>query len=127
MAEHRLQNRRILVVEDDYFLATDLEEELTEAGATVVGPAPTVEAALALIERTALLAGATLDVNLGGELVYPVVDRLMTEGVPFLLTTGYSERDIPARYAAAPRAEKPVYPRVVASTLARMMSATEAS
>lgn len=127
MPEYCLQNRRILVVEDDYFLATDLEEELTEAGAVVVGPAPTIEAALALIERTASLDGATLDINLGGELVYPVADRLTAEGVPFLLTTGYSERDIPARYAAAPRAEKPVDPRAVASTLARMMRATEAS
>lgn len=123
MADRRLQDRRILIVEDEYFLATELEQELTEAGAIVLGPAASVRNALALIEENDALDGAMLDVNLGGELVFPVADRLMAMGVPFALTTGYKEQDILARYAHAPRVGKPVEPRAVADVLVRMLEA----
>jgi DNA-binding NarL/FixJ family response regulator len=39
---------RILIVEDDFFVALDLEAGLTDAGMKVVGPARTAEEAVAL-------------------------------------------------------------------------------
>lgn len=122
MAERRLHDRRILVVEDEYLLAMDLEERLAEAGAIVVGPAPRVTAALALIEQTASLDGAVLDVNLGGELVFPVADELMAKGIPFLLATGYSGDEIPERYALIPRLTKPAAPQDIMSELAQTLT-----
>ena len=124
MADRSLQDRRILVVEDEYYLATELEQELSEAGAVVVGPVPSVKAAVGLIERTPSLDGAVLDVNLGGEAVFPVVDRLMARDVPFLFVTGYGEQGIPASYRHAPCLEKPTEPRVIVRTLARLVPAT---
>lgn len=121
MTDSRAQDRRILVVEDEYYLATELERELTEAGAVVVGPVASVEGALALIGQGPALDGAVLDVNLGGEWAYPVADELMARGVPFVLATGYDERDIPARYAHAPRIGKPVGRRALADVLTRML------
>jgi DNA-binding NtrC family response regulator len=123
MADHSLRDRHILVVEDEYFLATELEQELSEAGAVVVGPIPSVKDAIGLIERTPSLDGAVLDMNLGGDPVFPVADKLMVEGVPFLFVTGYSELAVPAPYDHAPRLEKPTEQRAVLGALAQMLKA----
>lgn len=118
-----LRGLRILVVEDEYLLAMDLERELRDAGAEVVGPAASVAAALRLIDGDHVLDGALLDVNLGGEPIFPVADALLGRGVPVVLTTGYDARAIPVRYADVPRCEKPVDVRRVARTLGRLVAA----
>jgi DNA-binding response OmpR family regulator len=59
-----------------------------------VGPAASVGEALRLIETAAADGGlnaAVLDINLNGEAVKPVADRLAALGVPFLFATGYGE------------------------------------
>ena len=63
------QGRRILVVEDDFLVALDMEEQLEAAGATVVGPVPSIKDALGLMAIAPGLDAAMLDVNLGRELV----------------------------------------------------------
>jgi len=71
-----------------------VEGELRDAGAEVVGPAPTVADALRLVEVAAKdgrLSAAVLDVNLQGRAVAPVADRLAALGVPFVFATGYGE------------------------------------
>ena len=82
-----LSGRRILVVEDEYLIAIEMERWLQEAGAEVAGPVPDTKRALALIEMEPLDA-AVLDVHLNGEPVYPVADRLTERGVPYLFATG---------------------------------------
>lgn len=104
-----LEGKRLLVVEDEYLIASELAWTLEDAGAEVVGPAGTVEDALSLVEREGdRLDGALLDVNLRGERVFPVAEALATRKVPFVLTTGYDETTIPPAYAGVPRCEKPV-------------------
>ena len=107
VAEGQLAGRRILVVEDDFFVADSLALYLRWRGAEVVGPAPTVEAALGLIDG-ARLDGAVLDVKLRGNYVYPVADALTARGVRFVFATGYGAEAIPNRYAGAPRGTKPI-------------------
>lgn len=121
MTDDGLQDRRILIVEDEYLLAFELKETLVDAGAVVVGPVPSVTKALALVEQTHELDGAILDFNLGGELVFPVADQLIARGVPFMFITGYDERDIPAPYERAPCVGKPVEPRHLARALTRLL------
>ena len=82
-----LSGRRILVVEDEYLIAIEMERWLQEAGAEVAGPVSDTERALALIETEALDA-AVLDVHLNGEPAYVVADRLTERGVPYLFATG---------------------------------------
>ena len=103
-----LQGRRVLVVEDEYMLAEDLREALESQGAEVVGPVPTVAEALDLLRREPAPHMAILDINLGGEMVYPVADALRARGIPFLFATGYEPWSILEAYADVPRMEKPV-------------------
>jgi DNA-binding LytR/AlgR family response regulator len=104
-----LAGKRLLVVEDEYMIASDLTWTLEDAGAEVVGPAATVADALELVEKNGLrLDGAVLDINVGDERVYPVADALARLDVPFVLSTGYDETAIPPAYADIPRCEKPV-------------------
>lgn len=112
-----MTGRRILVVEDEYLIAWVLEQDLAEAGATVLGPVGSVPEALELVAREAAVDGAILDVNVGGDQVYPVADALRARRVPFVLVTGYDERVIPARFRDAPRVEKPADTEVIARAL----------
>lgn len=101
-----LTGRRILIVEDDYFIASDLKRMLTRAEAKVVGPVGDIAAGLALIEREPLDA-AILDVNLDGVPSYPLADRLAAAGVPHAFVTGYDGWSLPDDYRETPRITKP--------------------
>ncbi len=88
---HRLC--RILLVEDEFLLAMELEDMLRQAGYDVVGPARDVSAALRLL-RAERPDGAILDVNLAGEWVTPVAEVLRAMLVPFILASGYGAEDL---------------------------------
>lgn len=99
---------RVLIVEDDFFIAEDVAEAFRDRRATVLGPVAGVEAALALVEAFPGPDAAVLDLNLGSAMSFPVADALMRRGVPFVFTTGYDASAIPPRYRSVPRCEKPV-------------------
>ena len=108
MSDTTLRGCRVLVVEDEYMIADEFCIELEEAGAVVIGPTGTVEETFRVIDTTPKLDGAVLDVNLGGTMSFAVADRLVTDGVPFIFTTGYDASVIPDHFAHVPRCEKPV-------------------
>jgi DNA-binding response OmpR family regulator len=112
-----LSGRRLLVVEDEYFLAADLAQALSADGAEVIGPVADVDGALDLLDDTDQLDGAVLDLNLQGEMAFPVADALMERRIPFLFSTGYDQSAIPPRFADAPRCEKPVKVTAIAKAL----------
>lgn len=114
-----LSRRRVLVVEDEYLLAAEICGELAAAGAQVVGPAATVAAALRLLDGDATLDAAILDVNLGGEFVFPVADVLRARGVPFVFCTGYDDWALPSLHRGTPRCEKPVALDAISDVLFR--------
>ena len=101
-----LAGRRVLVVEDEALVAMLVGDSLEEAGATIVGPAATVAEALALIEDGALDA-AVLDVNLQGQRMTQVADRLAGMKVPFVIATGYGYDCEIGDHADAPMLQKP--------------------
>lgn len=112
-----LRGRRVLIVEDEWFLADDAARALDAAGAEVVGLACDEAAALALLaaKRPDL---AVVDVNLGDGASFRVADALAAAGVPFVFATGYDGATVPSAHAGAPRLEKPYDPRRLAALLA---------
>ena len=121
MSSADLQGCRVLVVEDEYMLAEDLRSDLDEAGAIVLGPVGKLKQALDLIGAEERIDGAVLDVNLGGEKVYPVADQLIRRGVPIIFTTGYDASAIPACYSQIARCEKPVNINKVAAAIGKLI------
>ncbi len=103
-----LQGRRILVVEDDYVLAEDLRRELEALGAEVQGPVPSTEGALDVLRSGPVADAVLLDLNLGGEIAFPVAEALQERGILFAFTTGYDAWTIPGAYAHVARFDKPV-------------------
>ena len=103
-----LRGRRILLVEDEMMVAWLLSDMLEEIGCRVVGPVVSVAQALDVIGREALDA-ALVDVNLNGELSYPVADALKALAVPFLFSTGYDRSRLREDYRHLPMLQKPYH------------------
>ncbi|MCX2721189.1 response regulator [Roseibium salinum] len=99
--------RRVLVVEDSLLIAMDMESLVGDCGCRVVGPVADVASGLE-VARQHELDGALLDINLGDERVWPVAELLDQQGVPFVLTTGYSSSEIPPRFGDREVLQKPV-------------------
>lgn len=97
--------RGVLVVEDEYILAADVARFLASLGYAIVGPVPTVERALALIDRQPPDA-AVLDIQLEEERSYPVADRLAGLGVPFVFRTAHMEDALPPHLRGRPLLSK---------------------
>ena len=123
MADDTLRGLHVLVVEDEYMLAEDLRTSLEDAGVEIVGPVGRLQAALDAIRSAPELDAAVVDVNLGGEMAYPVADLLRERGVPFVFATGYDDSMIPPRFSGVARCEKPVDFHKVVGALERAMHA----
>ena len=119
MTEPTLRGCKILVVEDEYLLADDIRNELADQGATVLGPAATLEQGLALLQENQPVNAAILDVNLRGKSVFPLADELLGRNVPFVFTTGYDASTIPDRFQQVTRCEKPVHMAQVLQAIGR--------
>jgi CheY-like chemotaxis protein len=103
----RKPGKRVLLVEDESLVAMMMGEALRELGYSVVGPCVTTAEAAATIDSTDVNA-AILDVNLDGELVYPVAELLAAREIPFAFITGYGEDSLSPRYANVPVLQKPI-------------------
>ena len=110
--------KRVLILEDEYFIASDLSDALQRAGAEIVGPFNRAPPALAAIE-TQVPDSAVVDINLAGELNYDVADALAAHRVPFVIASGYDRTMVPARHADAPYCQKPVTTRDLLQVLAQ--------
>lgn len=121
MTKHKpLQGKSILLVEDEYFIADDMVRAFKARGASIVGPAGTVAGAMKLLGGNRRVDAAVLDVNLQGEMVFPVADALSERGIRFIFVTGYERVSIPEKYAAVVRCEKPIHPDQVLEELTRV-------
>jgi CheY-like chemotaxis protein len=103
-----LKGRRLLVVEDEAMIAMSIVEMLGSLGCVVVDVASNLHRGLAIAcNETVPLDAAVLDINLGGEQVYPVAERLRTRGVPFMFSTGYGQNGRAPSFAHVPTLNKP--------------------
>ena len=119
-AKPELAGKRILVVEDSPVVAPFTADVLGELGCEVVGPAPNMAAARELIE-SAQLDAALMDVHIRGERVFPLCDLLDSKGVPFILTSGYADWQMPDKLHKRPRLQKPYTLAQVEKALAMLL------
>lgn len=120
-AEDSVGTRRILVVEDEVLLALTLEDYLVAAGWTVVGPYSDLRTGMSAANRETFDV-ALLDVNLNGEMVFPLAEALLARRVPLVLLTGYSELNLPPHLRSVPRLAKPCEERTLVTFLDRIAS-----
>ncbi len=114
-----LEDLHVLLVEDVFLTAFRLKTIVEQFGCAVIGPAPSVEDALDLIEQTRCNS-ALLDINLGEESVEPVARRLLALEIPFVFITGYASppRDSPL-FRERPRLLKPLDPQLLKRVMRR--------
>lgn len=117
---------RVLIVEDEFYQAEDLAQELRDQGAEVVGPVGTVEAAAGVVEEAGF-DFAVIDMDLHGLTAAPIADRLLEQGVQFVIATGYDGAALPDRFGALPRIEKPCDPAALVSHVAAARGLARAS
>lgn len=118
----KLAGARILVVEDEFYLANDLADALRAQGAEVIGPAPTAEMAEQLIAHDRPDC-AILDLNLRGSRSVALAEALDRQGIRYLVLSGYDASAIPPSCAGAPYLEKPATSDAVTEAVSKLIGA----
>lgn len=116
-----LPDRRILLVEDEMMVAGMVRRMLTELGYAVVGPATAVDEAMKMVDDGGIDA-AILDINLNGEMSYPVADALNSRGIPFVFSTGYDGDDLPNGHLGSALLKKPFRRSGLAGAVAGLLN-----
>ena len=117
--QHPLSGCRVLIVEDEYFLAADLQAALKSLGANVIALVGDLDEALDLLANGGFDI-AVVDINLRGRLAYSIAERLQQRRIPFVFVTGYSADMISAQFADVIRWEKPFEQQELLKDLVRL-------
>lgn len=115
-----LGGKRVLVVEDDFYLATDAVTTINAAGGTVVACTGDANEACALMRRERVDC-ALLDINLGYGPTFEVAQALRDHEIPFVFTTGYDAVIIPDEFQNVVRLQKPFDDRKLLTALASIL------
>ncbi len=116
----RFAGVRSLLVEDETVVSFLIEDMLKELGCANIWHARGVVQAIAIL-RDRQPDAAVLDVNLAGELGYPIAEQLESAQIPFLFATGYGRNGIPAQWASKPTIQKPFRYDALAQALAALL------
>jgi len=99
--------KRVMLVEDETLIGMMMRDMLVELGLFVVGPICSVTEAHRALDGQQY-DGVILDLNLSGEMVYPIADLLEQRGTPFAFVTGYGSESLERRFAHVPLLQKPI-------------------
>ena len=117
-----LDNKSVLIVEDEPFIAFDLADAMSDAGATVMGPALTVSEADQALDggRPSV---ACLDINIGSDFVWPIAQRLHDDGIPFVFVSARcTQSELPAPFGGYQCIAKPASQADLISKLSALKS-----
>lgn len=101
-----LRGIRVLIVEDEFLVAIQLEDTLSALGCEVLEPAHSMDEAEKAVAQHEFDV-AVLDINIAGRAIYPIAEILGARGIPFIFTTGYSREHIEEAWREAPTLRKP--------------------
>jgi two-component SAPR family response regulator len=116
-----LAGKRILIVEDEFFIALNLQRVLQEAGAWIVGSVPSVDDALDACDREDVDA-AVLDVKLWEGSTLAVAAELRRRGIPFVFASAYSQDILPPPFRDRPYLMKPFRDGALVDALVRELT-----
>jgi PAS domain S-box-containing protein len=111
---------RLLLVEDELVVGMFMHEVLETNGYRPTDPIGRLSEAIAAAEAEQF-RGAVLDMNLHGEIVYPLAELLIAQGVPFLFVTGYAAHSIDPRFVSVPILQKPIVEDQLATMLQKLL------
>ena len=114
-----LSGARVLIVEDEFYLAAELKETLERAGGQVLGPCSRLDAVARELDRT-VPDCAIVDINLGMGPSFDTAEKLQERGIPFVFLTGYDASSIPPQLGHVERFAKPVEMGSVLSAVRRI-------
>jgi len=117
----QINKLRVLVIEDEAVIAEQIKWFLEDAGMIVAGSFGNLADALAGAVNGEFEV-ALIDINLGGEDSYAVVDKLVERGIPFILMSGYIPDELPAAYAAHPSLTKPFEPQALLDIIKQVIN-----
>jgi PAS domain S-box-containing protein len=117
---HMPPGSRLLLVEDELVVGMFMQEVLETIGYRSTNPVGRLSEAIAAANGERFL-GAVLDMNLNGEIVYPLAELLAAQSVPFLFVTGYAPHTIDPRFSSVPILQKPVLEEQLAMTLRKVL------
>jgi DNA-binding response OmpR family regulator len=107
-----LAGLRVLIVEDDYFVANECALLLREQGADILGPVPDAVRGREIISEETPDC-VLLDVNLKGDFAFELAGELLDLHIPIIFTTGYDRSVLPVGLRDAPCLQKPIESRVL--------------
>ncbi len=120
-----LEGLRVLVVEDEMMVSMLIEDMLADLGCTIVGPASRLDEAMRLATE-AELDCAVLDVNIGGQPIFPLADVLREKGAPFAFATGYGDAGLRDIDKGSPVLQKPFREGDLARVLSELKAGASA-
>src|SRR5258706_8798644 len=118
----KLAGLRVLVVEDEMMVSMLIEDMLSDMGCIVMGPASRLDEAMELV-GAGNIDCAVLDVNLGGQPIFPLADLLRERGWPFAFATGYGDAGLRDVDKGSPVLQKPFREGDLARVLSELRTA----
>lgn len=107
MPDVDLGRRRIVLVEDDFILAMGIIDGIEDHNGVLQEHVTTLEQGLFALEQQRPDA-CILNIRLGPDVVYPLADRLLELGVPFIFASSEAREHIPDRFDHVPLHSKPI-------------------
>lgn len=108
----------VLLVEDEIMVSMMLEDRLEQAGYRVLAAANLSDALeLACLEQIDV---AVLDINLDGELSFPVAEVLRKRGIAFTFASGYGVDGVPQHFHGENMLQKPFDSSALLGALSRL-------
>jgi CheY-like chemotaxis protein len=120
--ELAFSGRSIFIMEDDYLQAYYLADLIRSERGHPIGPAASLDEGLEILRSAGRIDCAIVDINLRGQQVYPLVERLQQRSTPVIFVSGYDRSAIPERFADIPLCQKPVPMEELRELMGRMLS-----
>jgi CheY-like chemotaxis protein len=116
-----LTGRRVLIGEDEYLIARDIQRLLVDAGCAEVTIVPSI-AECARVRAEKQLDAAVLDLRLNDGDVCELAQEMYEGGLPLVFVTGFEQTAVPPALAHLPILAKPFPRRQLLNALDRVLT-----